>query len=463
MPGIDGIAALGYIMSELPRAVVMLSGVASRGEVDLTLRALELGAVDFVRKPDGAFGDGVSAMASRLLEALRAAAVVNLRGVPMLGRVALADRAVPGGDARRASGRRHRLLDRRAAGAAGGGARADTRARRRGVDRAAHAEGLHGRPRTAARRDVDARGFGGRARRGGARQPRLHRARRPAHDGDVRRRQARIALDGSAPVWGVRPAADPLFFSVARHFGAACVGVVLTGMGRDGSAGLAAIRSGGRRRGGAGPRDGDRVWHAALGARTRGSRRRRAARVHCGVGVETDRRSARREKRAMNAAGAVATEVHALHVVARVGGERFAFPVSQVDEARRCAGSRLSVPPRPRACSASCSTAAAGRRVGCRMGVPPLDAGRGQRDGAVAIVLRDGARRVALVVDDVLGMARIDPGRRARGAGRRRPRRRAQRRLPRRPRWRRARERRARGRARARWSRRDRNRSWRRG
>ena len=75
-------------MSESPRAVVMLSGVESRGSVDLTLRALELGAVDFVRKPSGAFEGELAMMAGRLLEALRAAAVVNLRGVPMLGRVA---------------------------------------------------------------------------------------------------------------------------------------------------------------------------------------------------------------------------------------------------------------------------------------------------------------------------------------------------------------------------------------
>src|SRR5437016_6126856 len=50
MPELDGLSTLGYIMSETPRPVVMLSaGTTSTGH-EAALKALELGAVDFVLK-----------------------------------------------------------------------------------------------------------------------------------------------------------------------------------------------------------------------------------------------------------------------------------------------------------------------------------------------------------------------------------------------------------------------------
>ncbi len=55
-------------------------------------------------------------------------------------------------------------------------------------------------------------------------------------------RHLRIELSDAPPICGFRPSATHLFRSLAASFGAAALGVVLTGMGEDGLDGLAALK-----------------------------------------------------------------------------------------------------------------------------------------------------------------------------------------------------------------------------
>ena len=247
MPELDGIQALGYIMSEQPRPVVMLSAADGAGS-ELTLRALELGAVDFVRKPSGPISLDLGSVRLRLLDALRAASVVNLRGVRMLGRLrSVTPSVATGADARAA----RRLV---AMAASTGGPRALAEIAPmlpRRLD-AAIAIVQHMPPgftRSLAQRLDSVCPLTVREAEDG--EPVLHEHVYVAPGGmHMRIVQGAaggpaIALDREAPVWGVRPSADPLFRSVAELFGPDAIGVVLTGMGRDGAAGLRAIRDAG--------------------------------------------------------------------------------------------------------------------------------------------------------------------------------------------------------------------------
>jgi two-component system chemotaxis response regulator CheB len=61
------------------------------------------------------------------------------------------------------------------------------------------------------------------------------------------RPDGKLVLDTRPPVRGFRPSCDLLLSSAAESFGRRCIGVILTGMGRDGARGLKEIREHGGR------------------------------------------------------------------------------------------------------------------------------------------------------------------------------------------------------------------------
>lgn len=77
MPDMDGLTCLDRIMLERPTPVVMVSALTSDGAEE-TLRALDLGAVDFVPKPGGAISLEIEKVASRIVETVANAAQAKL-------------------------------------------------------------------------------------------------------------------------------------------------------------------------------------------------------------------------------------------------------------------------------------------------------------------------------------------------------------------------------------------------
>jgi len=77
MPEMDGLACLDQIMLLRPCPVVMVSAMTEAG-ADVTLEAMDLGAVDFVPKPGGAISLKMDALGPLLVEKVRAAATARL-------------------------------------------------------------------------------------------------------------------------------------------------------------------------------------------------------------------------------------------------------------------------------------------------------------------------------------------------------------------------------------------------
>lgn len=78
MPRMDGLDFLARLMRLRPMPVVMISTLTERG-ADVTMKALELGAVDFVAKPRLGVADGLGVLSAEIVEKIRIAAHANIK------------------------------------------------------------------------------------------------------------------------------------------------------------------------------------------------------------------------------------------------------------------------------------------------------------------------------------------------------------------------------------------------
>ena len=247
MPKMDGLDFLEKLMRLRPMPVVMVSTLTERGS-EITMRALELGAVDFVTKPKISIQHGMQEYADTIADKIRAAARARIkRHQPTVATTGAASAALPALGNPLMSSEKLIII-----GASTGGTEAIkefliqmppdcpgilivqhmpegfTRSfaqRLDGLCRIAVAEASHGE-----------RVLPG------------HAYLAPGHSHLLLARSGAnymTALDSGPAVNRHRPSVDVLFRSAALHAGKNAVGVILTGMGRDGAAGMLEMRQAG--------------------------------------------------------------------------------------------------------------------------------------------------------------------------------------------------------------------------
>jgi len=238
MPVMDGIEAVAEIMATSPTPILMLSANTDPTDSRSAFSAIRLGALDVMAKPAGVTTDAFAALADQLIARVR-----SLSRIRVMHHFRPTRRVLPQAPIM-AAGRR-RLL---AIGASTGGPKAVMQLLK---ELPASLEAAVLIVQHIA--DGFAAGFAdwldrevplpvALARDGEVPQPgRVLVAPNRAHltvNGS-----GRVALRESPPLHNCRPAADALFLSLAEAGqGAETVGLVLTGMGTDGAAGLKALR-----------------------------------------------------------------------------------------------------------------------------------------------------------------------------------------------------------------------------
>lgn len=247
MPELTGLEALPRIVKATPARVVMLTAVE---DPDTAYEALDLGATDFVVKPRQGLASSLSDVADVLARKIRVA-----HRVPperrLAGRGASREGAAmqPGGSAPSAARSLKKVVA--IAASTGGPPALEVVFSELSADvPAGYVIVQHlpaGFAESFARRLARTTDIGVEMAASGTvlQQGMAYLAPHGTHTLVEGRAVPRLLLDASPPLHSVRPAADPLFESVAACFGEKSVGVVLTGMGIDGAKGMRAIRDAG--------------------------------------------------------------------------------------------------------------------------------------------------------------------------------------------------------------------------
>ncbi|MDD4496563.1 MAG: chemotaxis response regulator protein-glutamate methylesterase [Methanosarcinaceae archaeon] len=85
MPVLDGLNTLGYIMSECPTPVIMISALEEKA-AEITLTAFEYGAVDVIQKPGGIISQSMAEIGEDICKKVKIAAKVNLKNLEFMGK-----------------------------------------------------------------------------------------------------------------------------------------------------------------------------------------------------------------------------------------------------------------------------------------------------------------------------------------------------------------------------------------
>jgi two-component system chemotaxis response regulator CheB len=251
MPKMDGISALERIMSHCPTPVVMLSNLTAEG-ADVTVKALEIGAVDFFLKPALINPAGSEESDDELIYKIKQAAKIDVAKVTTRLRRITQDLHRSMAKKREAPAvKRSRLNHVVIIGTSTGGPRALYEVVPNipaDID-AAFLIVQHMPPKftkSIADRLNDLSQIGVKEAEEGDVLSNGKALLAPGGFHMVINLGGQIVLNQDKPrCGGLRPAVDVTMEAAAKAYGSRCVGVILTGMGSDGTQGAAMIKAGG--------------------------------------------------------------------------------------------------------------------------------------------------------------------------------------------------------------------------